>query len=39
MEVMNAFIIQTSVSLKRDNRTAVQGEKDKALVTNEGISQ
>lgn len=39
MDVMNSFIIQTSVCLKRDNRTAAPGEKDKAVVTNEGTSQ
>lgn len=35
----NSFIIQASACLKRDNRAAARGEKDRAVVTNEGISQ
>lgn len=38
-DVMNSFIIQASACLKRDNRAAARGEKDGAVVTNEGISQ
>lgn len=29
MDVMNSFIIQTSVCLKRDNRTAVQAQRER----------
>lgn len=39
MDVMNSFIIQASVCLKRDNRTAVRARREKAVVTNEGLSQ